>query len=780
MMGMIWERYGRYTIGIQEKIILTINQSGREVSMDELPLTKPKRIVLVASLLLVIVLFLTTLEAISAWQQDRIGWLIASIRPFVISIFTIVVLYLLNGRSQGLAEKLHRLRLSLLFPALEEFVEDQRRRHANRLVAEKMDVTLNFYRLTVLNPPENPKPEVIGKWRARWRRLWLRWRRPPEKAQIVCRARVADKMPLLVLLEEDRIKNCASLLEKCGVFTESGKAVPADLLYLLYCEQHGLETLLVFEEIGREEAKRERLSQILLESKQLPQRRLQLNPPLMQFFTEVAVLAELEKMTDFSLASLVEKLKRRQQQVAAYQIVVDKMYHTLDYFGLVAPDNAKDALIDAALEDDDPDKVLAHCGQAVGPLVIHSPLVLELLYRWLYGMDTAVLYKKLDPAQDLPDLAAVLLNGRWLPTRWQSQPFSQEEIITSLEEIADFDLKELQNKLLTRQRQIRAYQSVVDRMQEILTVFNLGSLEQEAYTRLMDKAPESDDPDTLIAHCTTAIAEVVTQPKELLNLLYRDEQRLAQSPGWQKHIPVLVGVLAQNPRLPQKELGENRTEPFSQEEICQALKQLPHFSLEGLIKQLLANEAKRREGVAILRRMEYALNYYRLFNRLQEGTAHLTGKNGTWAFSRDFQQDYCARLPDQFSPEEYTSRCAATVASRLAPTTELPSANKLVELVYRERNGLQTADFWFKRRKELAPGMAELLVNSGKLPDPTVSMPYQPDSLQEMLQEHEDFSLNFIRDEVDHISVLWRLAVKYHEFLKRHEIQGWNEWTWFN
>ena len=111
---------------------------------------------------------------------------------------------------------------------------------------------------------------------------------------------------------------------------------------------------------------------------------------------------------------------------------------------------------------------------------------------------------------------------------------------------------------------------------------------------------------------------------------------------------------------------------------------------------------------------------------------------------------------------------------RLAPDAQLPSANKLVELVYRERNGMQTADFWFKRRKELAPGMAELLVKSGKLPDPTVSMPYQPDSLQEMLQEHEDFSLNFIRDEVDHISVLWRLAVKYHEFLKRHEIQGWN------
>jgi hypothetical protein len=738
--------------------------------MNDPPLAKPRHALLAVSLLLVAVLFLAVLEGTSLIRQGWSEWLQGWLRPLAVFFFTFVALYLLNGRSPKVAKQLQRLRLSLLIPALEEFVRNQKRSHANHLVAERMAVTLAFYRLKVQNVSE-PPASGEEKQSGRLLRLWRRWRPLPARDQTSCQQRAAVAMPLVVMEEEDRIRNCAELLGQCGVVTVSGLPLTIGQLCLIYREQHRLETLLWFQSVRRADPSHELLAQILLDSEQLPEKRRLSEPPLHKPFSKVEVAAVLEKLSDFKVAELIAELKKRQRQVANYEMVAGKMHHALEYFGLTFPEDAREALLDDACPDEDQDKVIAHCALAVGGLLEKPPSLLELFYRELYRLDTAVLYRRLEP--DLPYLASTLLRSPWLPPRWQSHSFSQIEVEAVLKDMADFDLKELQNKLLRRQQQVSTYQTIADQMHKMVTDFDLGTLQPKAYEKLMRNAVLSDDPDTQIAHCAAGIGELVDQPEQTLALLYRDHQRLAQPANWQQHIPQLARTLTGNPRLPTKELAAGNSEPFSQEEICRALQQLHRFSLVELVEQLMANEAKRREGHVILRRMAYTLHYYSLFGRLHESATQRVGENGEPAFSRDFQQSYCVSLPDLFDTDDYTTRCATAVARQLAPGNELPAASELIELVYRERNGLPTADLWFKRRSTLVPGLANLLAGSDKLPDPSISMPYTPLNLQELLQEHEDFSLNFVRDEVDHVTILWRLAAKYRDFLRVNEIQGW-------
>lgn len=765
-----------------------------ELLMDK-PLKKPRFAILAVSLLLLIVLVLAGFEMISLLRQGWSNWLSEWLRPLAVFAFTILALYLLNGRSQKAAEWLQRFRLPLLIPALQELIENQKRYEANRLVAERMDVTLDFYRLEVQDQPVAPPAETaptglwgrlhrLGAW---LRRLWRRWRPVQERPRSSCQEQVVERMPLLVLKEGDRIDHCAEEVLKCGVVTGSGQSLTQDQLCLLYREQHGLETRPLFAGMRAVPQQMTALAHILSDSGRLPERR----PG--QPFSNPEVASKVQEMDDFELSGLQDKLLARQQQIASYQVVVDKIFYTVEYFGLEPPHDTYDALVDDAPQSDDLRVMLSCCAAAVGDEMKQPAAVLELLYRELYELETKAHYQQME--SEISRLAQILLDSGRLPERRPGQLFSTDEVVDNLRHLQAFALEGLQDRLLARQREINVYQAVVDRMVDLLPYFKLASL-AEVYDDLVDNAPRSTDRDEMIAHCAWDAGGHLSLGAELLELLYRERYSLSQPAAWKKLIPDLAEVLVGNPNLPSKELAQEepaqgepdqaQQQAFSKDEICRALSQLPDFSMEGLVKRLLANEVKRREGLAILRRMEYTLNYYRLFGRLKEysrrpkeqSVEHHSpqpdGQNGYWLFTEDFRQDYFKRLPDHFDAEDYARRCATTVADHLKPEKVLPSPGDLVELVYWERNGEQTAAFWAERQQKLCPGLAQVLVDSGKLPDPALSFPYRADDLEEILAPHEDFSLNLIRDEVDHLGVLWRLAEKYRQFLQENEIETWH------
>jgi hypothetical protein len=741
--------------------------------MDESQLTKPKYAVLVASLLLAIVLFLAVIELFNLFHQGWFGWLEGWVRHLAVFIFTVTAIYLLNGRSKKVAELLQRFHLSMLFPALKEVIEVQKQRQANQLVAERMSLTLNFYKLKVKDPPVEPEKEASERPPNWLRKLWHRWRPALEKGKTTCYQRSVAEMPPIDKIEEDRVRILADRLAVCGVVTETGFEVPSDQLRLLYHEQHRLETRLLF---NPEKSDHAILARILLDSDQLPERRRLSGPPWRQTFSvdEIVAIFNEKEMDDFHLLGLREKLKNRQMQIAAYKTVVDKMFHTLEYYGLPVPTaQHKQILIDSAPDNDNETKMISHCATAVGRLLSKPKDVLELLYKELRKDkgDTLDSYQCLVKDGKLPDLAYVLLGSPWLPKRWQASPFGKDEVVTILKKMGNFQLRDLQNNLLLKQRQIKDYQVIVDGMNKVLVASHLRTVGKEKYNDLMKNAPDSDNHETLINHCAKAIAKIAKKPEGVMQILYRDHHRLGQLENWKQHIPRLASVLKKDSRLQRKQVGENQFHLFSQDEIRCALEQMTLYSLEGLVEQLLKNEEKHREGQATLRRMEYTLNYYDIFGRLQQGVASKV--NGRWEFTSHFQHNYYARLPNRFNADDYINCCTAEVASSLAPGKDLPASNELLQLLYCERNGVPTAVLWFERREDLAPGLAEVLAESGKLPDPKITIPYRPANLEAMLRPHEDYSLNLIRDEVDHLNVLWRQATKFRDFLKINKIDSW-------
>ena len=214
---------------------------------------------------------------------------------------------------------------------------------------------------------------------------------------------------------------------------------------------------------------------------------------------------------------------------------------------------------------------------------------------------------------------------------------------------------------------------------------------------------------------------------------------------------------------------------------------LPLLSLFFPIIGRLQEEAQKRFRYrAVIDKMEYTLEFFRLYPRMNEKTCIKT-PSGHCSFTSSFREDLIKRLLEEQDPTKITRSCAERVVSEMVN----PISAQVLELLYQERHGDSTLMSFQKIKRdddlfrELAnvldesgrlpkhedlteegqPLSKELLLEKGHLPTARQRYPYQISEITCFLSDSEAFSLQELTARMEKLQKIWEITCDYLAFL---------------
>ena len=656
----------------------------------------------------------------------NLGWATS-----IVSALLLIILFVLNLYSEFPARFLKRLKFDLFIPAFREVINHQKNLYQCRLILRNMEYTLAFYRLwplIELLPAEDEKDFPIDQ-RSKFRR-WLSglkdaitWKKlhdwllkdPLEKEQALP-DHIAHHL-LNAATEQERIKWCSvetakylkmQLARKISVQAASpskkdSKQEVVDverqlqeamidhelgsLFQLLYQEHHGPNTRTLWDEVKEKEYFVNDLAALLLWSRQLPEPEKDL--PLTSDDL-ITLLLSLEDL--FTLPKLKAAIFNRQEQRRRYRFVVDRMAYTMEYFHLFKQMTKEEKPFPTS------------------------------------GMNTGLIQ----------------------PPYYTTDPTGKDGFTPQLRR------------------------------------------------KLIDE-PAGTNQGEYLDDCAERVAMYFTDPSPqvmtgVLKLLYRELYGPAEAKqeiwvtqkGSSNFLTGLSKVLLRGANLPDKE----KEEPYSCEELSRLLNEIENFSLERLKADISSDQKKRFKTRFEISRLEHTLNFYNLFHLFDDQIVEQVNKGSTHRFKEHFQNklvdhsiqsihepgeqlwidDFVQGVLSEISPakiealsskinslEREPSLSKYAVKTQVfqadlephTPTMEefLAEFKTIIELIYCEQHGLATDVLWDKafNNDHVLLGLAQLLIDSGRLPTGDKDLSYGPVELIELMKKLDTFDLDRTR-----------------------------------
>lgn len=676
------------------------------------PLSRFRRAVYAISALLMIALFVAVPAAFGILN---IGWATTAV-----SFLLLMVLFMLNHRSEFVARLLQRLRLDLLIPAFKEVINHQKQLYQCRVIIRKMEYTLEFYRLWEFAKSDILQAETgsIGPPAGRFRqwlkgiRDGLRWKKivdwaqkdpldnePALPAQIaydllnagsdeegiaLCSEKAAEH--LRKRLSDKTSNTPASQIQSAS---SAGKTTDeqltenmllqhdsARILQLLYGEQHGHGDKILWTKIKADLTLLGDLAALLKWSGQLPIPEAELP------YTSGDLKVFMLPMNEFSLSGLKNLIFADQERRRQNRFVVGRMASTLAYFQL---------------------------------------------------------FEQMTPRHD-------------------GEPCSEAD-----------------------------------------QGGNLG-FRPEYRRKLIDEPCVLGDEWAHVEECANQVADccysTLFRGTSILELLYCERHGLTDKRHelWLTHhtqdefVSSLAAILLESGQIPEKEINE----PYTCDEFKPLLSALENFSVEKLREQVAHDQKKRFKARFEITRLEHTLNFYGLFRFFDDQYHQSVDGFATCTFTRGFADHLVnetiqsahdpgdeawigdliegafagvssSKLERQARKIGFTSEEVVTDGDPdLSSTNDLadgqetiedrpadhPVAFKaMVELLYREQHGFATRLCWkhVLENDVTLSSLAQLLVESRRLPSGDEDLPYGPLELHELMKTIDVFELDRVR-----------------------------------
>jgi hypothetical protein len=214
---------------------------------------------------------------------------------------------------------------------------------------------------------------------------------------------------------------------------------------------------------------------------------------------------------------------------------------------------------------------------------------------------------------------------------------------------------------------------------------------------------------------------------------------------------------------------------------------LPLLSLMfPIIGKLQAEAQKRFRYRAVIDKMEYTLEFFRLCQRMDENACIQTPL-GHCSFTPSFREDLINLLLEEQDPNRIIMGCAERVVTEMHP----PMSPQVLALLFQDRHGPSTLMSFreFKRDEDILRELADVLDRSGRLPGHEVlsqenqpidkeillergllpnakeAFPYQIDDIAYILNDYDTFSLRQLRTEMFNLQKVWEITSGYLAFL---------------
>jgi hypothetical protein len=214
---------------------------------------------------------------------------------------------------------------------------------------------------------------------------------------------------------------------------------------------------------------------------------------------------------------------------------------------------------------------------------------------------------------------------------------------------------------------------------------------------------------------------------------------------------------------------------------------LPFLSMVFPIIGKLQDESQKRfKYRAVVDKMEYTLEFYRLCHRMDEDACIQTPL-GHCSFTPPFREELINTLLEEQDPNRIIKRCAERVVIEIDP----PISSEVLALLYQDRHGPSTLMFFrdFKLDNDLLLELADILDQSKRLPghenliqeDPSLdkeallekgylpnaqqAFPYEITDIAYILSGFDAFSLRQIRAEMFKLRKVWEITSGYLAFL---------------
>jgi hypothetical protein len=230
----------------------------------------------------------------------------------------------------------------------------------------------------------------------------------------------------------------------------------------------------------------------------------------------------------------------------------------------------------------------------------------------------------------------------------------------------------------------------------------------------------------------------------ILELLYRELHGSEDFVLWssvredEPKIASLLAVLLWSEKLPPPE----EDLPYIRVSLQHMISAQEMFSLEGLRKQISADQQRRRKNLQIVEKMVYVLKFYTLYPHLVDrGTARRV-EDGY-----ELRESFRRELIDKPNGEGAVDECANLIAGQI-----LDCDRGHIKLLFLERHAFphQARELWSRRGKEVEfrRKLCQILLDSRRLPEKEPEVAYTDEELQELLNPDDCFHLDFSLDNI--------------------------------
>lgn len=548
------------------------------------PLSRFRNVVYAATAFLILALIVTVPIA---FTYGNFSWAAS-----LVIFFLTLALCTLNLRSEFAVKVFEYLKLDLLVPSLRHVIDHHKQLEQCRTTLKKMEYTLSFYNLWVLLKPDDevaqqkppaqkqsPRERIAAWWdklreRLRWKGIQDLLNRDPDTRTPA----LPDEITYTMIdfdRQEDRITSCTEgtakylkrhiaqaaglpatapdlkdytiLADEAG---ETLKGLDAPtwglLLELLYREQHGLPTIMLWEKIRQNTYLVYGLVAILLWSQRLPR-------PLDDLPYEINRLKELaHNLEFFSLEQTRSAVADDQKLRYENRSLVEKIEYTVDFFNLGPVERAFWGNLPDTLNGGPIERRRKDCAQKVATrLSPQSPFVsddlLELLYLERHGPAQEakqLWHEKKHDLRFMTGLAEALLNSKQLPSVEEDLPLTADGLTELVKPLDAFTLDDVRVVVLADQERRRANRHIVEGMRSALDHYNLYPLLDNDATEtlngrltlttklrraLIDAADAPPDDRQRITYYADRIAECIQASK--LTECVRNKVATGELPG---------------------------------------------------------------------------------------------------------------------------------------------------------------------------------------------------------------------------------------------------------